>query len=150
MKRRQMASMVTALSAVVLAGRAIAANEHAHHGKTGGTPASGKHAALITATGDCIAKGEACLSHCLVLLGQGDKAMADCAQSVNQMLATCTALQKLAAQEAKATKAMAKLALDVCQECEKACRKHEQHHAVCKACAESCAECVKQCKAAAV
>jgi hypothetical protein len=35
------------------------------------------------------------------------------------------------------------LCIDVCTDCERACRKHEAHHAVCKACADACAATVK-------
>jgi Cys-rich four helix bundle protein (predicted Tat secretion target) len=66
---------------------------------------------------------------------------------VNQTLAICAALQKLAAQGAKATGAVAKVAINICIDCEKACKKHADKHAECKACMEACTECIKQCKA---
>lgn len=141
MERREMLKTVGALAMAGMAAQAQAA-DHDHHHNHGG-----KFDALIASTGSCIATGESCLAHCLTLLGQGDKVMADCAKSVNQMLAMCTALQKLAAQDAPATKALAKVTLDVCIDCEKACKKHADKHAECKACAEACADCIKQCKA---
>ena len=103
--------------------------------------------ALIAAAGDCVAKGNACLAHCLVLLGEGDKSLADCAKSVNQMLPLCGALQTLAAQGSQYVVGLAKVALESCSECEKACRKHADKHTECKACMEACVECAKQCKA---
>jgi Cys-rich four helix bundle protein (predicted Tat secretion target) len=115
---------------------------HHHHGASGPT-------ALTTAAADCVTKGEACLAHCLVLLGNGDKEMAPCAQSVNQLLAICGALMKVSGQNGSKLRALAQLSASVCEECEKECRKHEKKHAECKACAESCAECLKQCKAVA-
>lgn len=142
MERRE---LFGALGAVALAGMATqswAQNEHAHH-HGGGS----RYAALIAAAGDCVAKGDACLAHCLVLLGEGDKAMAECAKSVNSLLPLCGALQKLAAQGSAYTSALAKVALESCTECEKMCRKHAEKHAECKACMDSCAECIKQCKA---
>jgi Cys-rich four helix bundle protein (predicted Tat secretion target) len=72
--------------------------------------------------------------------------MAACAQSVNQMLAMCGALQSLAGQTSKYTPALAKVVLDVCVDCEKECKKHADKHAECKACAQACAECIKACK----
>ena len=85
------------------------AHNHAHtHGSAFG--------ALIAAAGDCVVKGQECLAHCLILLAEGDKAMA-------------------------------RVALEACQLCEKECRKHESKHAECKACMESCLNCIKQCKA---
>lgn len=116
------------------------AHHHHHHGASGPS-------ALTTSAADCLSKGEACLAHCIVLLGDGDKAMAGCAASVNQMLAICTALHKLSAQNASQLKGMARLAASVCDECEKECRKHANKHAECKACADACVECAKQCKA---
>jgi Cys-rich four helix bundle protein (predicted Tat secretion target) len=101
---------------------------------------------LVTASADCVAIGQACIAHCLVLLGDGDKVMAECAKSVSQTIALCNALESLAAQQSPLVPALAKVTLEACQSCEKECRKHEQH-AQCKACAESCANCIKECKA---
>lgn len=120
-----------------------AADPHAHHHASGGP------SKLTSAAFDCVTKGEACLAHCLVLLGQGEKDMAACARSVNQLLAICGALAKVSVQAGSQLKALARLSASVCEECEKECRKHEKKHAECKACAEACAECAKQCKAAA-
>lgn len=146
MDRREMLQSAAAFTLAAVAASASAADDHSHHMGHGG---GSKYQPLIAATGDCIAKGEACLAHCLMLLGDGDKAMADCAKSVNQMLALCGALQKLAAQGSTLTPALAKVALDACTACEKECKKHEGKHAECKACRESCTECIKQCKALA-
>lgn len=115
---------------------------NAHHAHMHG----GNLAGLIAATSDCSAKGQACVAHCLVLLADGDKAMAACAQSVSQTIALCNALESLAAQQAPLVAALAKVTLEACIACEKECRKHEQH-AQCKACAESCVACIKECKA---
>ena len=145
MKRREAltgsgALVLAALSSAALAQSKDQSHDHAHmHG--------GPSQALIAAASDCVVKGQTCLAHCLVLLADGDKAMAGCAKAVNQMLAVCGALQNLAAQQSALLPAMAKVALDACQACEKECRKHEKKHAECKACMESCAECAKQCKA---
>ena len=145
MKRREAmagsgAFVLAALSTAALAQTKDPAHDHAHmHG--------GPNQTLLAAASDCVVKGQACLAHCLVLLADGDKVMAACAKSVNQMLAVCGALQNLAAQQSALLPAMAKVALDACQACEKECRQHEKKHAECKACMESCAECAKQCKA---
>lgn len=113
-------------------------HSHMHHG----SPSQ----SLLAATSDCVAKGQACLAHCLVLLADGDKQMAACAQSVNQTIALCNALESLAAQASVLTAAQARVTLQACEACEKECRKHEQH-AQCKACAESCVDCIRECKA---
>lgn len=140
------------LGGLALAGAAIVSNAeaaehdammHHHHD----VPAN---LALATSASDCIQKGEVCLSHCLELLGQGEKEMADCAKSVNQMLALCGALQQLANQNSKLQPKLAALALDACNQCEEACKKHADKHEACKACGESCAACAKECKKLAV
>ncbi|WP_420865215.1 four-helix bundle copper-binding protein [Aquitalea magnusonii] len=105
-----------------------------------------KTAALAEAASHCVLNGQHCLAHCLFLLGNGDDSMADCSKAVNQMLACCTALQSLAAQDSALLPAMAKVALEACTVCEKACKQHSMH-APCRACMESCAACIKQCRA---
>ena len=137
-------SALAGMSGVALAAPAPAAapamhDHHQHHA------AGGKFQAIAASAGHCLSTGESCLAHCLVLLGQGDKQMAACAQSVSELMAVCSALQKLALQDSKRTAALAKLALEVCQDCEKQCRKHEKH-SQCKDCADACADCAKQCK----
>jgi len=115
------------------------ANMHHHEGMTGPK-------ALIDTSAHCVVTGQACLNHCLMLLGDGDTSMADCARSVNEMLAICGALQALAAQNAPALPKLAAVAADTCKQCEDACRKHEKKHQVCKDCADACADCLKECK----
>lgn len=138
------------LSGLALAGTAIVGNvqaaeghEHHHHGAM-------VNADLISASSDCVQKGQVCLNHCLDLLGQGDKDMAACAKSVNQMLAICAATQQLASQESAFLPKQAKIAMDACRQCEDECKKHADKHDACKACMESCAACYKECKKIAV
>lgn len=149
MNRRELLLSGLAMAGTALAGRAVAA-EH-QHDMSGMSHDMAHHhdapyAALALAASDCLQKGQACLSHCLVLLGEGDKAMAGCAQSVNQMLALCAAVQQLANQNSKQLSRVAAIAMDACQQCEDECKKHADKHAVCKACGESCAACYKECK----
>jgi Cys-rich four helix bundle protein (predicted Tat secretion target) len=133
------------LSGVALAGAAMvgsaSAMDHAHHHHD--APANG---GLATAAADCVQKGQVCLNHCLELLGQGEKDMAACAKTVNQMLALCGALQQLANQGSTQLAKLAAIALDACQQCQDECKKHADKHEACKACGESCAACVKECK----
>lgn len=148
MERREILKTAAAAVAGAFSASAIAAGQHDQHHhdhqhEQGGAP---RNAVLIAATADCLKTGEACLAHCLYLLGNGDKEMAACAQSVNELLASCTALMKLAGQDSRYVPALAKVAGEICANCEKECRKHADHHAECKACAESCAACVKECR----
>jgi len=108
-----------------------------------GTPA---RSPLIDAAFACLQVGEACQQHCLALLGKSDTSLAECATTVAAMLPMCRALAELAVQESPHLKALAAVCARVCRDCEKACRKHESHHAICKQCAESCAVCAAQCE----
>ena len=135
-------SMMT-LAALSTSAQAEETHDHHHHMDMGAS----KYQALIDSSSTCVVKGQACLAHCLMLLGDGDKGMADCAKAVNQMLATCSALQNLASQGSRLVGSMAKVALEACTDCEKACKSHAEKHAECKACMEACTECIKQCQA---
>ncbi len=144
MNRRELLLGGMALAGAAMVGSAQAAEHdhmaHAHHHALPG------NAALAASAADCVQKGQVCLSHCLILLGEGDKDMAGCAKSVNQMLALCGALQQLANQNSKQLAKLAAIAMDACLQCEEACKKHAEKHPECKACGESCAACAKECK----
>ena len=142
MERRDMLKTVAAAVVGTISSSAMAADHDHHHDHAGAM----RNAGLVASTSDCLKAGEACLAHCIYLLGNGEKEMAACAQSVNEMMAVCTALMKLASQDSKLVPGMAKLAADACANCEKECRKHENKHPECKACAEACAACLKECK----
>ena len=101
---------------------------------------------LIDASANCVVKGEACLNHCLILLGEGDTTMAACSRSVNEMLAVSHALESLAIQDAPALPKMATLAMTTCKSCEEECKKHAEKHQACKDCMEACAATYKECK----
>ncbi|TAJ76607.1 MAG: four-helix bundle copper-binding protein [Gallionellaceae bacterium] len=142
MNRRELLLGAAAMAAVAASGRVFAAEHdaHEHHREM-----STRNNSLIEAASDCVLKAQICLQHCLVLLGQGDKSMAACAKSASQVEAVCGALQKLATAEAKNLPQMAKLAMDVCKDCEEECKKTDKHPE-CKACGEACAACYKECK----
>jgi Cys-rich four helix bundle protein (predicted Tat secretion target) len=113
-------------------------SEHHHHG--------GAHKSLASAAGACVTDGQACLNHCLELLGSGHKELAACARSVTQLVSICGALQDLANQDSKYLIKVASVAMDACHDCEEECKKHADKHDVCKRCGESCAACYKECK----
>lgn len=143
MNRREWLAGGIALAGAALVGNAQAAAHEHDHGHQHGASAS---AALTLAISDCIQKGEVCLNHCIELLGQGEKEMAACAKTVNEVLAVCGALQQLANQNSKQLAKMAAIAMDVCKECEDECKKHASKHESCKVCGESCAACYAECK----
>lgn len=138
MERRDMLIGVAALAA---AGAAGAAEDHSHHHHR----ASGNRA-VLDAAADCVKTGELCLDHCHDLLAQGDKTLGECAKSVNELVAVCSTLRSLAAQDSRHFRRYAGLAMDVCKSCEEECRKHEKKHVQCRDCAESCAACARECR----
>lgn len=149
MNRRQLFGTAGALAALAASGTAIAqaapkpaAKGHQHHHGGGA-----KTELLVDALSECINKGETCLAHCLVLLGEGDKSVAGCARSVSETIALCEGLRKLAAQGSPRAAQVAKIARAACLDCEKECRKHEKQHAECRDCAKACAACAKECEA---
>ncbi len=141
MDRRE-AVMGTGLLALtgLAAAQTAAAEEgaHVHHGS--------HHKALADAAGTCVATGQACLDHCLDLMGNGHKELGACAKSVTQMLTLCSALQNLANQDSKYLVKLASVTMDACLDCEEECKKHADKHEACKRCGESCAACAKECK----
>ncbi|MBV8307624.1 MAG: four-helix bundle copper-binding protein [Gammaproteobacteria bacterium] len=127
-----------ALAGSVAAAAKLAAEETHVHGS--------HHKPLADAAGACVARGQACLDHCLNLLGSGHQDLASCARSVTQMMSLCSALQNLANQDSKYLVKLASVTAEACQDCEDECRKHADKHEACKHCGESCAACYKECK----
>ena len=129
--------------APVLARSQNATHDHAAHTATASAAAYDK---LRTSAALCTSAGQACLAHCLRVLADGDKSLGECARTLNQMLSLCTALEGLAAQGSAFTPALAKLALDACEQCATACKPHFAHHVECKICHDACVDCVEHCK----
>ncbi|KIX70114.1 four-helix bundle copper-binding protein [Burkholderia pseudomallei] len=134
-----------ALSAMAVMER-VSAQENSH------TPAShlhhgGHYLDLAEAASACVSKGQACISHCISLMGSGNEELAACAASVSQMLSLCGALQQLANQNSSYVPALAKVTLDACNDCEMECKRHASQHEPCRACMESCRTCANQCRA---
>ena len=148
--RRGMLSGAVGVAGALLAGRAVAAEEkggHEHGGKhyTPGVR-NKKHADLVAAVNTCTAKGEACLSHCMETFREGDTTMAECADSVQQMLPVCRAMSSLGVYDSPHLKDLARACMGVCTDCEKVCREHAEHQKECKECADACADVIDRCK----
>lgn len=137
MERRELLMATGMIAAAATVGSAEAAQEHRKPGSTQ-TP-------LVDAALDCVKTGNACLDFCLRSLAEGDKMLGECARSVNELVTICDALVKLASMDSALLPKYAALTRESCERCEKKCRKHEGHHAVCKACADSCAACAREC-----
>ena len=150
MNRRELLQGSAALSMAAFATLAQAEEKHeaghdmhAHHHAS-------PYAELAHAATHCVMFGEACIGHCLQLLGEGNKEMAACAKSVEQMTSACNTLRQLATWNSSFVPRMAKVVMDMCKDCEDECRKHEKMHEACRNCAESCAACYKECAKIAV
>jgi Cys-rich four helix bundle protein (predicted Tat secretion target) len=150
MNRRELLEVVAA-AGIATAGAAQAADvappatEHKHHDHA----AMSKYGDLVADTSRCVNTGEACVAHCLVQLGEGEKELAACAKSVQDTIASCTALRQMAAANSPHVAKLAAVVGDICKDCETECRKHEKKHSVCHDCAEACAKCAKECEKAA-
>ena len=136
--RRKLLAGAGVLAAAVIT-PASGAMDHRHeHG--------GKNAALIETAFDCLKTGQACLDHCIESFKAGDTKLAECADTIVDLLASCDALSRLASNDSRHLKQFLAGCTAVCKDCEKACRKHEKEHATCKACADSCADCAREMK----
>jgi len=139
--RRSLISSAVAATAVLASGTAFA-------GTGGAKPSLSKLERVIDSSLDCVKRGEACVDHCMNLFKAGDSSLAECADSVNEMLSMCNAMVQMASSKSNHLMEFAKVCMAVCVDCEKECRKHENKYADCKACADACANCAKECKTA--
>lgn len=145
MNRRDLLAI---LGASICSSAPVAAEEDhsAHMHAVAAVAAAPANKKLVDAASDCVKAGQACLVHCMEAFATGDTSLVACARLVDQMLSVCGTLQKLAAAGSPRLPDMAKVALAICDDCEKECRKHADHHATCKACAEACKTCGEACR----
>jgi Cys-rich four helix bundle protein (predicted Tat secretion target) len=146
MNRRDMLALVGVMAASTVS--AVAAEDHAGHARATGTSKAEVNTKLIDTASDCIKTGQVCLAHCFESFAAGDTSLAACARSVDQMMSVCGTLEKFAATGSSQLPGLTKVALAICEECEKECRKHADHHATCKACADACKACADACRSA--
>jgi Cys-rich four helix bundle protein (predicted Tat secretion target) len=136
-------NLLVGASAMVAAGTSdgvvTAADEHA-------AQPGAEHKELIDAARECVAAGDRCLAHCLAMFKAGDTSLAVCAQRVAEMLPACDAVAQLATLGAPRLGEFAVACRDVCDDCEKECRKHADTHPICKACADACARFISEAK----
>lgn len=134
MERREFLTVIgTAAAASAVAAAPALADER--HDKDG----------IAKSAGNCVSTGEECVAHCLKLFAKGDTTLAQCAISASQLVTVCRALSDLALAKSSYVPALAKVVLTVCNDCEKECRKYEEH-AECKACADACKVCAEDCR----
>lgn len=146
MDRRAVLTLVGASLAMAIP--AVAEGDHSAHKHAAAASSAPANQKLIDTSSNCIKSGQACITHCFDAFAAGDTSLALCARTVDQMLSVCGALQKLASAGSANLPGLAKIALAVCEDCEKECRKHADHHATCKACADACKDCAEACRSA--
>ena len=138
--RRDLLLGAGALASVTYTATAVSAMPgHDHSKHTAQLPG------LLTAANTCLDKGQRCITHCLASFREGDTKLADCASKVHEMQAICNAFSYLLAANSSYIKDYAPVCEKVCTDCEKECRKHEEH-IECKSCADACADMVDQIK----
>jgi len=141
MTRRELLASAGILSTVLMSGASFADNKGASE------ISKDKLKKAVDTSFDCLKKGEACYSHCLDMLAQGDTSMNNCHPSLQNMMAACTAMTKVGTYGSAKTQSIKHLAAacaDLCKECADACKLHAEH-AVCKSCMEACNKCVDAC-----
>jgi Cys-rich four helix bundle protein (predicted Tat secretion target) len=85
-----------------------------------------KYKALMESAAKCVSTGNECLRHCFGMLSMNDASMADCTKASYDLVATCGALETMAAVNSTFTPALAKTVADVCMACKKECDKFPQ------------------------
>ncbi|MEQ1618086.1 MAG: hypothetical protein ABL883_07050 [Terricaulis sp.] len=117
--------------------------DHSSHGGHAGhagpdTGLSEPESAVVHALAHCDMVGQACLTHCLSLLAQGDASMAACASGVREMLSVCQATTVLIQSRSSLAAAQLAVCRDACAACRAACLPHVDHHTQCSECAQAC------------
>ena len=138
--RREVLLAMGAAATAAYAGSATAAMEGHNH-----STHKPQHEDVLNATNDCTDKGQRCIAHCLVSFVEGDTELAKCASKVHEMQAICGAFSYLVAANSTYSKEYAKICITACDDCEKECRKHDEHFE-CKDCADACVALVKAIK----
>jgi Cys-rich four helix bundle protein (predicted Tat secretion target) len=113
----------------------------AHQGPAAAAPQSTlgeEETAVIHVLAHCDMAGQACLTHCLELMAQGDATLAACARGVREMLGVCQTGSELIQSRSSLAAAQLAVCRDACGACRAACLPHVDHHATCSACAEAC------------
>lgn len=109
-----------------------------HAGHASDTGLSEPESAVVHALAHCDMVGQACLTHCLSLLAQGDSSMAACASGVREMFSVCQATTVLIQSRSSLAAAQLAVCRDACAACRAACLPHVDHHAQCSECAQAC------------
>ena len=145
--RRKLLKTVTAASTVLSAALVSAPVLAGHKHHEGNKMSTGKYEALLDACKHCQSTAQTCINHCIALVANDDTSIAECLAATYALLPALDAMITLATAESKHTISMAKVCMQVCEDCRVECEKHAHHHAECKACMESCEKCIEAIKA---
>ena len=140
LNRRDMLLAMGAAATAAYTGTAAAAMPGHDHSKH-----KPQHGDVLAASNACTETGQLCISHCLVSFVEGDTELAECASKVYEMEAICAAFSSLVAGNSEYSKEYSKICITACNDCEKICRKHDEHFE-CKDCADACQALVKAIK----
>ena len=138
--RRNVLLGASAVAGLSMAGSVIGGESHKHH------HAKNPNLSIVDTSLACMKTGQACLSHCMSEFKQGNNKMADCASTVQEMLAMCSVMSQMVGFESTHVKKVASACIDVCDSCIKECDKHATDHESCKVCRDACKDCVKEMK----
>lgn len=119
----------------------LLAEEHHHSSSTGSN-----FSKLKQSVSRCIISAEDCISHCIKLMGKGDKSLEKCASASRDVIAACQAFLTLISNESSFSKKMAGICIEICESCIAECKKHASKHEACKTCMEACKNCIQEIK----
>jgi Cys-rich four helix bundle protein (predicted Tat secretion target) len=104
-----------------------------------------KYKALEDSASKCVVTGNDCLRHCYGMFSMKDTSMVACANAAFQLVATCAALNTLAAVNSEHTGHLAKTVEMVCNDCKKECDNFPKV-TECKTCGDACKACADECR----
>jgi Cys-rich four helix bundle protein (predicted Tat secretion target) len=144
--RRDLLKGIGAATAVLGSGLAFNANaaEVDHSKMNHQIPIDPKLEELIDVLLECIKMGEICNQHCMHMFQMGDTSLADCAISVQELVAVSKAVMKLASHNSPHLKNFIQASVLLAESCEKECKKHEKH-IQCSDCAVACRDYIDVC-----
>jgi len=130
------AGAATLLAASPLLGKDM--HDHHSHGASNNQ--------LVDSALHCVAKGEACIEHCIQSFHKGDTELSHCMETAREAVEACKLLATYGAGNSPHLAKLAGLCIDVCETCAKECKKHAKKHSFCKECMDSCNDCIQACK----
>lgn len=101
---------------------------------------------LAVAARECSASGSACINECIIDMRNKSLMLVECLARLQELVAACDALAKMASLGTKHLVAFAAVTKEVCAYCEEELRKHVDHHPSCGEGAAACAKCARECE----